>query len=105
MSNLVLVHFETVLVSVQDRSRFTPNIPLAQKLFWAHPMVPLGDRAQVEAFLVCLEIVLILMQYRCSVYAKCTIVSEIIMDTLLGDVGHVESHFGPFGNGVSIGAR
>jgi hypothetical protein len=21
---------------------------------------------------------------------------------LLGDVGHVESHFGPFGNGVSV---
>ena len=24
---------------------------------------------------------------------------------LLGDVGHVESHFGPFGDGVSVGAR
>jgi hypothetical protein len=23
---------------------------------------------------------------------------------LLGDVGHVESHFGPFGDGVSVGA-
>ena len=24
---------------------------------------------------------------------------------LLGDVGHVESRFGPFGDGVSVGAR
>jgi hypothetical protein len=24
---------------------------------------------------------------------------------LLGNVGHVESHFGPFGDGVSVGAR
>jgi hypothetical protein len=24
---------------------------------------------------------------------------------LLGDVGHVESHFGPLGNNVSVGAR
>jgi hypothetical protein len=23
---------------------------------------------------------------------------------LLGDMGHVESHFGPFGDGVSVGA-
>jgi hypothetical protein len=24
---------------------------------------------------------------------------------LLGDVGHVESYFGPFGDGASVGAR
>ena len=24
---------------------------------------------------------------------------------LLGDTGHVESHLGPFGDGVSVGAR
>jgi hypothetical protein len=24
---------------------------------------------------------------------------------LLGDVGHVKSHFGPFGNSVSVGAE
>ena len=39
-----------------------PNVPLAQKLFWTHPM------------------------------------------ELLGDVDHVESSFGPFGNGVSVSA-
>jgi hypothetical protein len=26
-----------------------PNIPYAQKLFWTHPMVLLGDEAKVEA--------------------------------------------------------
>jgi hypothetical protein len=26
-----------------------PNIPQAHKLFWAHPMVPSGDEAKVEA--------------------------------------------------------
>jgi hypothetical protein len=30
---------------------FAPNVPLAQKLFWAHPMILLGDEAQVEACL------------------------------------------------------
>ena len=36
---------ETVLVSAQDRCRFVPNIPYAQKLFWMHPMVLLGEEA------------------------------------------------------------
>jgi hypothetical protein len=26
-----------------------PNVPQAQELFWMHPMVLLGDEAQVEA--------------------------------------------------------
>ena len=54
------------------------------------------------------NIVLILMQDRCTVCVKCTIGSEIILDApneLLGDVGHVESHFFSFGDSVSVGAR
>ena len=43
-------------------------------------MVLLGDEAQVEACLVHLEIVLILMQDRCTVCAERTISSEIILD-------------------------
>jgi hypothetical protein len=27
---------------------FAPNVPQAQKLFWTHPMVLLGDEAQVD---------------------------------------------------------
>jgi hypothetical protein len=44
-------------------------------------MVLLGDLGQVEALSVRLEIVLILMQDRCTVCAEHTIGLEIIWDT------------------------
>ena len=53
------------------------------------------------------EIVLILTQDRCAVCAERTTGSEIILDApmeLLRDVGHVESHFGLFGDSVRVGA-
>ena len=53
-----------------------------------------------------LEIVLILMQERCTVWVKRNIGPEIILHALdLGDVGHVESLFFLFGGSVSVGAR
>ena len=55
-----------------------------------------------------LEIVLVSVQDRCTVCAEHTIGSEIILDApngLLGDVGHVESCFGLFGDRGSVGAR
>ena len=55
---LVLVYLEIVLILTQDRytvcaertigAWFVPNVPYAQKLFWMHPMVLLGEEAQVE---------------------------------------------------------
>jgi hypothetical protein len=57
---------------------------------------------------VCLETVLILAQDRCTVCAECTTGSKIILDApdgILGHVGHVESCFGPFEDGVSVSAR
>jgi hypothetical protein len=57
---------------------------------------------------VSLDIVLILMQDRCTVWAEHTTGSEIILDAvmeLLGDVGHVECRFSLFGDSVSVGAR
>ena len=42
-------HFETVLVSVQDRYTVCAKHTMAQKSFWTHQMVLLGDEAQVEA--------------------------------------------------------
>jgi hypothetical protein len=42
------------------------------------------------------------------VCAEHTMSLKIILDTpeeLLGDLGHVESHFDPFGDSVSIGER
>jgi hypothetical protein len=56
----------------------------------------------------CSEIVLILMQVRCTVFAGRTIGSESLWThpvELLGDVGHVESRFGPFGDSANISAR
>ena len=52
-----------------------------------------------------LEMVLILSQDRSTVGAEHTIGSESFWThpmELLGDVGHVESHFRPFGDGVSV---
>jgi hypothetical protein len=49
-----------------------------------HLMVLLVDKAQVEAHFVCLEIVLILTQDRCTVYVERTIGSDIILDALDG---------------------
>jgi hypothetical protein len=54
---------------------------------------------------VCLETVLVSVQDCRTVYAKCTTGSEIIwthMMELLGDVGHVESRFGPFGDSATL---
>ena len=51
---------------------------------------------------------LILTQDRCTVCAKRTIGSEIVLDApmeQLGDTGHVESRFGLFGDGVSVAVR
>jgi hypothetical protein len=55
-----------------------------------------------------LEIVLVSVQDWCLVCAERTMSLKIILDTPeehLGDMGHVESHFEPFGDSVSIGAR
>jgi hypothetical protein len=34
---------------MQDRCMVCSNVPWGQKLFWMHPMVLLGDEAQVKA--------------------------------------------------------
>jgi hypothetical protein len=46
---LILICLQIVLISMQDRSRFAPNVPWAWKLLWAHPMVLLCNVCQVEA--------------------------------------------------------
>jgi hypothetical protein len=57
-----------------------PNVPLAQESFWTHPIVLLGDEAQVKAHFFYLEIVLILTQDRSMVCVERTIASKIILD-------------------------
>jgi hypothetical protein len=57
---------------------------------------------------VCSDIVLILTHDRCTVYAEPAIGLESFwrhLMELLGDVGHLESHFGPFRDCVSVSAR
>ena len=56
---------------------------------------------------VYLETVFASVPYRCTVCAEHTIGSKIGLDAAdgtLGDVGQVESCFGPFGDSVSVGA-
>jgi hypothetical protein len=58
--------------------------------------------------LVRLQIVLILTQDRCTACAERTIGLKSFWTHQiehLGDMGYVESHFGPFRVSVSIGAR
>ena len=60
---------------------------------------PISDR---------LEIVLVSMEDRCTVCAKCTIGSDIVFNVpmvLLGDEAQVEAHFSPFGDSANLDAR
>jgi hypothetical protein len=49
MWNLVSIRLETVLVLVQDRCMICAKRTIGLESFWTHPMVILGDEAQVEA--------------------------------------------------------
>ena len=58
--------------------------------------------------LVCLEMVLALVQDRCTVCAKRTIGSEIILDApdvILGGEAQVEARLGLFGDSANLDAR
>jgi hypothetical protein len=49
MWNVILVHLETVLVSVQDRSIACTKRTIGSKIILDPPIILLGDEAQVEA--------------------------------------------------------
>ena len=49
MPDLVSIRLETVLVSLHDRFTACAKHAMAQKSFWTHQMVLLGDEAQTEA--------------------------------------------------------
>ena len=71
-------------------------------------MVPLGDEAQVEARFGLSDIVLISTQDRCTVCVEVPFAQKSFWThplELLGAVGHVESHFFPFGDNVNVSAR
>jgi hypothetical protein len=56
------------------------NVPSAQKLSRTHPMELLDEWVKWNLVSVRFEIVLLSVQYRCTVCAECTIGSEIILD-------------------------
>ena len=65
-------------------------------------------RLKWKLILVRLEVVRIFTQDRCMVCAERTIGSKTFLThpmEFLGDMGHVESCFSPFGDSVSVGAR
>ena len=71
-------------------------------------MVLLGEEAQVEAWFVSLEIVLILGKVGAWFVWNIPYASKSILMhpmELLDDVCHMESRFGPFGDIVSFGAK
>ena len=73
-----------------------------------HPAVLLGDEGQVEARFSPLEIVFVLVQDRCTVCARCSIGSKIVLDTPGGTPRsevQVEAYFGPFGDSANVDAR
>jgi hypothetical protein len=81
---LVLVRLEIVVIISQDGCTFASNIPQAQKLFWTRAMDLLGDVGHVESRIGMFgerERVLVSAQDRCTVCAKHTTGSEIILDT------------------------
>ena len=55
-----------------------------------------------------LETVLVLVQDRCTVYARCTMGSKIVLDTmmvLLCIEAQVDARFGLFGDSAKLDAR
>ena len=55
-----------------------------------------------------LETMLVSVQDRCIIYARCTIVSEVILDApmvLIGDKAQVEAWFGMLGISTNLGER
>jgi hypothetical protein len=66
--------------SVCVSAGFAPNVPWAQKSFWTHLMTLLGDEAQVEARFCPFGDRANFTQDRCTVWAKRTTSSEIILD-------------------------
>ena len=68
----------------------------------------LGDVGHVESCSVRLEMVLVSVQDRCTVCAKRTIASDIVLDAPDGTPrrhGSCGILFGPFGDGVTVSAR
>ena len=80
MWNLLFVHLEIVLVSVQDRCMVCAKCTIGPETVSDAPMVLLGDEAQVQARFGLFRDSSILSQDRCTVCAERTIGLEIVLD-------------------------
>jgi hypothetical protein len=60
------------------------NIPHAQKLFWTHPIEHLGDVGHVESHFGPFRDSVSIGVNRCTVCAKRTVGSEIVLNALNG---------------------
>ena len=49
MCNLTSCSLDIVLVLVQDRCIVCAKRTVGSEIIWTHPIVPIGDEAQVEA--------------------------------------------------------
>ena len=76
MLNLVSIHLETVLGSVQDWCTVCGKHTMAQKSFWTLQMVLLGDEDQVQARFGLFRDSTSLIQDRCTVCVERIIGSE-----------------------------
>jgi hypothetical protein len=108
MWNLVSVRLEIALVLVQDRCMVCTKDTISSEIVWTHPMVLQGNGLKWKLDSVCLEIVLILSKIGGRLALNIPQAHKSFwthMMELLGDVGHVESCFGPFGDSICVGAR
>ena len=69
-----------MLILGQDRCIVCVERTIGLELILTHPMELLGDVGHVEFLSVRLETVLVSVQDRCTIGAKCTTGSEILLD-------------------------
>jgi hypothetical protein len=77
---LVSVHFEIVLILIQDRCTVCAEHTVSSESFWTHSMELLGDVGHVESRLGLFEIVLVSVQDKSIVCTRCTTASETVLD-------------------------
>ena len=86
MWNLVLVHFEIVLLLVQDRCTVCAKRTIGSGILLDTPDgTPRRRGSSGSSFSVRLEIVLTMTKVRCTVCAERTIGSEIVLDAADGN--------------------
>ena len=109
MWNLISVHLEMVLVSVQDRHMVCAKTYHRLRNHFGHTRwYSLVTRLKWKLISVHVEIVLILTQIGACFAPNVPWAQKSLWMRpmkLLHDMGHVESRFDPFGNDVSVGAR